>query len=70
MPYRLPKGFDENKLPPVRWRRGDIVDVDTEYRKALLRAGAEAVNREEAAEVIVDKKKAEKPEPPEKPVKP
>jgi hypothetical protein len=54
MPYRMPKGFDESKLPPVRWRRGDVLDVDPEHRETVEKLGGEEVTREEAAEVITD----------------
>jgi hypothetical protein len=57
MPFRLPKDVDESKLPPLRWRRGPIVDVDSEHRMKLLSLGAEEVSRDEAAEVIEDSPK-------------
>lgn len=54
MPYRLPSDIPNEDLPPLRWRRGLTVDADTEYRKKLLKLGAEEVSREDAAEVIED----------------
>jgi hypothetical protein len=72
MPYKLLKPVTpemELALPPLRWRRGQIVDCDLEHLPALIALSPVAgVTREEAAEVIVDKPhrgakvKDEKPE--------
>jgi hypothetical protein len=55
----------ELAMPPLRWRRDQVVDVDLEYLPALIALSPVAgVTREEAAEVIVDeepkRKKGEK----------
>lgn len=54
MPFRLPEDIDESKLPPFRWRRGPVVDVDSEHRKKLHALGAEEISREDATEVVVE----------------
>jgi hypothetical protein len=59
MPYKLLKPVTpemELALPKLRWRRGQMVDVDPEHLPDLMAlTPVEEVTREEAAEVIVDK---------------
>lgn len=59
MPYKMLTPVTpelELALPPLRWRRGQFVDIDPEYLPALVAlTGVEEVSREEAAEVITDK---------------
>jgi hypothetical protein len=61
MPYKLLKPVTpemELALPKLRWRRGQVVDVDPEYLPALeALAPVEEISREDAAEVVVDVEK-------------
>jgi len=66
MPYKMLTPVTpemELALPKLRWRRGQVVDVDPEYLPALMAlTPVEEISREDAAEVIVDKQpRAAKP---------